>query len=288
MGMASIERAVDSFGRLCGGSRTVLGLVIANCAIFILILLAEIWIKVAGGNPDSAATLLALPSPAGAALRQPWTLLTYMVTQVSFLHLLFNMLWFICFGGLLRERLSEKALFWLYVGAGIAGGLFFELGAAIDASAGILVGSSASVLGIMAAAAIMMPTRRIRLFLLGDVQLKWIAIGMILLTFAGGSWRSSVSGAFWAHIGGTLYGVAAALTLRYGLLRRLSSDARKVSRPKPPRPQGARRVAKAMNGRLSDPARLDQLLDKIRVSGYASLSDMEQRELEEISRRLNR
>lgn len=285
MGMASIERTADAFGRLCGGSRAVSGLVIANCSVFLLILLAEIWMKAAGMSRDSLDMLLALPSPFAEAIRHPWTLLTYMVTQFSFLHLLFNMLWFICFGGLLREATDDKTILLLYAGAGIAGGIIFETAATINNATGTLTGASAAVLGIMAATAITIPDRRVRLFLLGEVKIKWIAIGMILLTFAGGGWRSSDIGGFQAHCGGTLFGVAAAL-----IVRKRNGGSTSGSKESPghvPGRAGVRRAAKVMAGRLSDPARLDQLLDKIRVSGYASLSAGEQHELEEISRRLN-
>lgn len=38
----------------------------------------------------------------------------------------------------------------------------------------------------------------------------------------------------------------------------------------------------------NDTERLDQLLDKIRISGYGSLSAKERKELNDLSKRLNR
>ena len=50
---------------------------------------------------------------------------------------------------------------------------------------GLPCGASASVLAIMTTAAVISPDRRINLFLLGSVKLKWITIGCIVLTFSG-------------------------------------------------------------------------------------------------------
>lgn len=290
MGMASIERRMDAFSRLVGGSKAVMILVAANCAVFMLALLAEVWIRMAGGDTDSVGSLLMLPSPFAEAIRRPWTFITYMVTQFSILHLLFNMLWLICFGGLLREVVSDKAIFLLYAAGGLAGGICFEVGTALNNSGGHLVGSSAAVLGIMAAAAVRMPHRKIRLFLIGEVKLVWVAVGMILLTFIGGG-GSTPSAAFWAHAGGTLTGAAAMLLAPMAAKSKRKNKDESKLRPTGhpthrPDPAGVRLVAKVLEGRLSDHERLDNLLDKIRTSGYASLSGAEQRELDEISRRI--
>ena len=43
-----------------------------------------------------------------------------------------------------------------------------------------------------------------------------------------------------------------------------------------------------LRGRLSDMSRLDELLDKIRLSGYASLTDVERRELNALSRKIEK
>ena len=59
-----------------------------------------------------------------------------------------------------------------------------------------------------------------------------------------------------------------------------------------PRRKNVRRdgnaVARAAGGRLSDMSRLDELLDKIRLSGYASLTDVERRELNALSRKIEK
>lgn len=294
MGIVSIERNVDAAVRFCGNSKAIARIALANCIIFLLLMLAGLGSRLAGYDGSWTERWLLLPSPAELALQSPWTLLTYMVTQYSPLHLIFNMLWLICFGGILREHVSDRSILLLYLGGGLSGAALFEIGAALTGSHGLLCGSSAAVLAVMAASALVAPGRTVRLWLLGDVKLKWIALATILLTFAGGG-GSSPAGALWAHGGGLLAGIAAGLLIRSKAKencrsvhseRRAGRDARR--RSKRPTSEGVRNVAEALEGRLPDPERLDQLLDKIRISGYNSLSTSEQMELEAISKRLNR
>lgn len=219
----------------------------------------------------------------------PWTLLTYMVTHFSFLHLLFNTLWLFWFGQMCLLSGGEKPLFRLYLGGGLSGGLFYLLISPL--SDGItpgfyLCGASASVLALMTYTAIKMPEHRIRLFLFGEVRLKWFAAVCILLTFfnlGGGS-----NGGQLAHIGGVAFGAAYALAPRIRrALDKMSRPVRKRKRGKSFSDRDVSAMIQASSGRLSDPARLDELLDKIRVSGYASLSNSEKAELDAISKRLS-
>ncbi|MDE6298611.1 MAG: hypothetical protein K2M10_03040, partial [Muribaculaceae bacterium] len=93
-----------------------------------------------------------------------------------------------------------------------------------------------------------------------------------------------------AHVGGGLFGRAFSLLLKRGIdlssrMRVTALPSRKKARKNVVRDANA--VARAAAGRLSDTERLDFLLDKIRISGYASLSGAERRELNALSKKLN-
>lgn len=62
--------------------------------------------------------------------------------------------------------------------------------------------ASASVLAVIAASAIRTPDLRLYLFLIGEVKLKWVALGCIVLTFAGVGGGNAGGQA--AHVGGVL------------------------------------------------------------------------------------
>lgn len=270
----------EKFSRLCG-SRVVAALILLNTAVWAIVALSGA--LPFGMLPDENLfhRLLALPSSWQSALLHPWTLLTYMVTQFSLLHLLFNMLWLFWFGRLALTLLSERQLLWLYIGGGITGGMLYVLTPiilGIPTQGAYLCGSSAAVLAVMAASAVLTPNMRINLFLIGEVKLKWVAavcIGLSVFGIGG----SAVSQA--AHIGGAVFGLLYPLLLRKGV--KISLPRRKLRLK--PRPRNGAAVARAASN-VSDEGRLDELLDKIRFSGYSSLSEGEKNELTLLSRRI--
>lgn len=223
------------------------------------------------GRDAWAIAWLPLPSSPRLFLSRPWTLISYFWLQLDFLHLLCNMLWFLLFGQMIEHAWGSRRLAALYIGGGVAGGAAFVLSNLISMGAHpIMLGASCAVAAVIGAAMAAMPRWRLSLFLLGEVQVRWIAlvaIAMLLL--------SSLSPyVAVAHLAGLGYGVAAALARK----RRLLTPASFVRRqPAATRPAHA-----------TDEERLDQLLDIVHRSGYASLSAAQRQELFDLSQRLRR
>ena len=254
----------------------VLGSLIGiNAAVFLCVGLSVLFSKFGAGI--SLAPYFALPDSFSAFLRCPWTLLSYMFTHIQPLHILFNMLWLAWFGGLLLELISPRKLLGLYLGGGLAGGLLYLcVASAFHFSGGMLMGASAAVLSIMAAAAVLMPNYTFHLFFIGDVKLKYIAIIMIVLAFIG--LGGGNSGGEIAHLGGAAFGLVAAFIPGY--LRGGKKTEREI------KPKRVSRVISVMERHRKDAEELDRLLDKIRVSGYDSLTTQERRNLRELSQRI--
>lgn len=279
---------IEKFQRVCD-SRALAWLITLNCLIFIVL-----WIIILSGNAmglegNFTMQWLCVPSSPALFLTRCWTALTYMVTHYGILHLLFNMLWLFWFGRLLMTTLSDRHLLWLYIGGGAFGALVYIVGQMIfpTVAGSYLCGASASVLSVMTATAIRTPNLTMTLFLFGEVKLKWIAIACILLTFAGVGGGNTGGQA--AHIGGVLFGGAFILAIKHGydISKKMSRSPRpKVMPTRVNVKRDGKAVANAASGRLGDPARLDQLLDKIRMSGYQSLTAAERRELTALSQRL--
>lgn len=275
---------IDRLSRFCGGSRTLAWLATVNTALTILLLLLRLFDR-SGTLTALSEHILLLPAPMSEALRHPWTFFTYMVTQYSPLHLLFNVLWLIWFGQILYLHTTDRRLLQIYVAGGIAGGLFFETAATFSPGSAMLCGSSASVLALMTAAAIRNPDYRLRLWLIGSVRLKWVAAATVILTFLGDGGNVA------AHLGGVATGIIFGFSLRHPFAEKLRTRFFKTSH----RLLHSRRTrsrthatADALSGRLNDSERLDHLLDRIRISGYESLTPVERQELEAISRRLRK
>ncbi len=216
---------------------------------------------------------------------RPWTLLTYMVTQVEFLPLFFNMLWLIWFGDILMSTLGQRHLLGLYLCGGVVGGLLYLAAAswvpALCPPGSVLIGSSASVLAVMAATAFRSPDYTFHLFFIGDVRLKWIAVFMIVLAFIG--LGGGNAGGQVAHIGGVAFGSLQGLLLRRGIdIFGRHGRSRQQLRRRPAK------VLSAIDQHRRDAARLDELLDKIRISGFNSLNKKEREELDRLSQKITK
>ena len=283
---------IDSVKRFFRNGGVLKWLITINIGIFLIISLSGIFVKLSGIDIFSIDSFLSLPSKITDFLCRPWTIATYMFTQYNFLHILFNMLCLYWFGQVLLLTLSDRHLLWLYIVGGVFGGVFYlliyNLVPTFSGVAATLCGSSASVLAIMVAAALRSPDYEMNLLLIGAVKLKWIAVVAIVMSVIGIGGNNS--GGEIAHIGGLFAGML------FGLMLRRGKDITKIGvgfsskngNEAKTRKINASRTATVMTNHRDDMARLDELLDKIKQSGYKSLTRKERDELETLSKRLQK
>ena len=279
--MLLTEIMIDKWKYYCGGSALLAWLTIGLVAVWLAVTLLALVGRLTGIYIP-VADWLTLPSLFSLFLTRPWTLLTYMAVHFEVLHMLFNVLWLYWFGRIMLITLSDRHLAFAFVGGGLAGGLLFLASAALGYGSGWLCGCSAAVIAVMCATAILLPDHQVHLFLIGEVKLKWVALACCLLTFLGGGGNQA------AHIGGLVWGLAIGLMLRKGtdptrfFLKVARPDGKRETR------RSADRMVRVLHDRQEDIRRLDELLDKIRLSGYGSLSARERKELNEISSRIKK
>lgn len=278
---------IDKLTGYCAGSRALAWLLAVTVATGLLCILLTAVPALSAGAAPFVRSWLSLSGDPLRVLTRPWTLATYMAVHFSVLHLLFNALWLYWFGILLLNVLSGRRLLFLFIYSGTAGGALYVLFSALGGApaSGVLTGDSAAVLGIMTAAGILMPDYPLHFFLIGRVKTRWVALVCVLLTFFGSSGSEMA-----AHAGGVIYGAIAALSYR-GFFKGVPAPALPKKKPRnnprhKPR-HNPRNVARAMQ-QLSDHERLDELLDKIRLSGYGSLTEREKTELDHISSRIKK
>ncbi len=274
---------IDRFTRYCGGSRILAWLLTINVVSALILWLTSGVMSLCGTSSSVLYRLFALPSDPLTFATHPWTLLTYMAAHFSPLHMLFNMLWLYWFGRMFTDVCPEWTLLQLYICGGVAGGALYIITSALSGNSpnAYLTGASASVLCIMTATALKMPSRKVMLILFGEVKLKWVALFCILLTLIGSVGTGIPAQA--AHIGGIAAGACRLLVRRRPAVRQTRGlDPVK----KAPRHIRTRATIEAMSNSVPDTVRLDELLDKIRISGYDSLSAKEKTELNYISSRL--
>lgn len=298
---------IDDLKRTFRQGNIVVRLIYINVAVFVIGLLLSVVLGLFNVNINYFLRDLYLPADLLQLLRRPWTLITYMFMHAGAWHLLGNMLWLYWFGKLFLYFFSSKHLRGLYVVGGLAGGLLYiiayNLLPAFSAQlySATLVGASASVLAIAIATAVREPDFRINLMFIGPVKLKYFALFIVLfdVLYVG----SNNAGGHLAHLGGALAGwwFVRGLGQGYDITHwvNVCIDAigglfRKLER-KPRKPKMKVHVNNATGNRAADYQynaqkraqvdEVDRILEKLKKSGYSSLSEEEKRKLFEASNR---
>lgn len=288
-------------------------LIFINAGLFLLIRLLVGVLAIFHLGDKSWLDWLLVPAAMNDLLHRPWTLLTYAFLHYDLMHLLMNMLWLYVFGFFFQRWFSGLQVVAHYLLGGVAGGLLFVAGNQWLAPANALIsqapliGASAAIMGLCVAVAVYRPDEPISLFLFGTVKLKYLALIMIALNLL--SFNTASMGVGMAHLGGVLYGLVVGLTSRRGLnpmawLDRLSfrlktrtsvrwrkSPRMKVTyrRPKKETVNRAADVDQAwLDRKRAEEQRLDTILDKVKQSGYDSLTGDEKKVLFDFSNRNNR
>lgn len=251
-----------------------------NVLVFLLIQLIAVVGFLGTGSVAASKWLslqLSMPASLLSLLNKPWTPITYMFGHDGIFHILFNLLWLYWLGRIFLDFLNKRQFIFTYLAGGLAGGALFIIAynvfpvfsPALPVS--VLIGSSASVMAIIAATATLLPDYTISMLILGPVRLKYLALVYFVLDLIGIA--SSNPGGSIAHIGGAILGFVYIKQLQSG--NDWSKMFRKKSKLKIV--QKANPTAKA--ARLPDQEIIDQILDKISKSGYESLSKKEKEQL---------
>src|SRR5690554_941469 len=194
-----------------------------NCLVFILLNLAGLFVYLRilpAALPTWLIAQFQLPAYLPALAWKPWTLVSYMFAQISFFHLLFNMLWLYWMGRIFLDFLSRKQFVFVYLAGGLAGAFIYLLSYALipvfseQITAHVLIGSSASVSAVIFATSTLLPDYSIRMLFLGNVKLKYLALAFLVLDLLGVG--GSNAGGSLAHIGGAFLGYLYIRQLRSG------------------------------------------------------------------------
>lgn len=267
-------------------------LVLINLGIFVTIMLFRLvlFIVNAGQIPGVFYTLtdgLSLANSWKLILFRPWTLITHMFFHTGFFHILINMLYLFWFGRVLENLLGNRKVLNTYILSGLAGALlYFIFSRILYETTTYALGASAAVMGIAVAAATMAPDHEFQLLFIGRVKLKFLVLALVLLDLIMIPAMSN-SGGHIAHIGGAIMGYVYIKLLYQGIdlgdinfkpnIKRPKFDVyvneeKKSSNPANPRKQ-----------KTQD--RIDEILEKIKLSGYESLTQEEKDFLYEASKK---
>ena len=276
-------------------------LIFINVAVFVVLQTINILFLLFNQHFSWASDFLAAPASLTYLIHKPWTVITYMFLHEGLFHILFNMFALYWFGKLFLMYFSQKQLVALYIIGGIMGYVFFAgaynlfpyFQSTIDNS--VILGASGSIMAIILAVATKSPNMEMRMLLIGNIKLKYIAAIAVLMSFFGIT--SNNAGGEIAHLGGALTGYFFIVSLRQGkdITAWLNKGIDLIYDLFKPRKLKVRKNANYTGQKMSDAEynqskvnrmkEIDRILDKIKASGYESLSAEEKRKLFEQGRR---
>lgn len=259
--------------------------------VFYLLDISNIWF-----------TYLELPAFFHTLMKQPWSIITYMFMHRDLIHLIFNLLALYWFGKIFINYFSQKQLVGLYILGGIGGAIFYLIAYNITNTFqyniffSYLIGASASVMAIIFALVRYIPDEEINLALIGPVKLKYLGIGMLILDIIGTT--SGNAGGSIAHIGGAVTGyLFGHLMINSGkditepinkLITWVNDFFKRNKKPKFTVHKNTSKTDEEWNIENNNRKRknneeIDRILDKIKKTGYANLSDEEKKKLFDLS-----
>ncbi|MBP3228749.1 MAG: rhomboid family intramembrane serine protease [Bacteroidaceae bacterium] len=245
---------------------------------------------------------------------RPWQLLTYMFLHGSTMHLLLNMFSLWMFGCQAEYDFGSRRFLIFYLACGIGAGLFQELWQTGEyallareyyyipeeaLNSWATVGASGAVYGVLLAFGMLHPNQRIWLmFPPIPFKAKWFVVFMVVIELAE-AFLSTGNVAHFAHLGGMFVG--------WMMIRQWRRHDRAASSGfnswEPQRPSLWQRLKERTTRRRTNmhaevnpdyrynedkkrnEERMDEILDKVKRSGYDSLTNAEKRELFDRSQR---
>lgn len=241
---------------------------------------------------DRVLKWFALPSDPHQLLMRPWTIITHMFVHVSVWHILGNMLWLWTFGYILQDLTGNRKIFPIYIYGALGGALAFILAynflpalkPAVEFQSAI--GASAGVMAIAAAVTTIAPGYRIFPMLNGGIPIWIVTILYLVIDLA--TIPEGNTGGHIAHLAGALTGFLFVYSFRRGVdwggwMNRAFDWVNDLFDPEKPRKgynmkqelfykSGTRPYKKTPNVTSQ---RVDEILDKISLKGYDSLTEDE-------------
>ncbi len=267
-------------------------LILLNVVVFLFFILLNVISKFTQTNLAFIEPWFYGTSSLSDFIYRPWGMFTYMFLHSGFRHILFNMLFLYFFGRIFLTFLSGRKFISFYILGGIAGFILYvacynifpyfqyQVGQPI-------VGASAAVMSIMAATVALAPNYEVRLFLIPfNIRIIWIGLFFFVQDLFALQGTFNIGGSL-AHIGGIVFGYMAISQRQKGkditlwfekLIDKISAIFTKkkikvsykntsTSRPKTDEEFNIEKRQRQI--------KIDAILDKIKQSGYDSLSKSE-------------
>ena len=221
-----------------------------------------------------------------------YQLITYQFTHVAFFHLFFNMFALYMFGRVLENYWGPSRFLTYYMITGIGAGLIQLAICYFQDIYSITIGASGAVFGILLAFGMIFPNVQLMIIPIPvPIKAKYLVIGYgVLELWMGFANRSGDDVAHFAHLGGMLFGIMLILYWRKknGNFRTKNpwnqSWRKKITdffkrKPKMTVNKRPETDWEYNTRKAEENKEIDRILEKIKYSGYNSLSEDEKKKL---------
>jgi membrane associated rhomboid family serine protease len=261
-------------------------LILLNVLCFILPLFLNTVLFLFNIQTDFYVGWFELSASWSELLFKPWTLVSYSFMHSGFFHLFWNMYLLFFASRLFLNLFTPKTFFNLYFLGVIVGGLTFMLSYALfpafQNSNPIMIGASAGVMAVFIFMSTYSPDLEVRLILF-NLKLRYLGIVFVLLDVVQIPYGNA--GGHIAHLGGATLGFFYARRLSQGVdigepFGNTIDSIINMFKKKPKmktvyKKQKHSHAGTSFNKKDDFQKRIDEILDKISVSGYESLSQEE-------------
>ncbi|MBK8517953.1 MAG: rhomboid family intramembrane serine protease [Saprospiraceae bacterium] len=213
-------------------------------------------------------------------------------------HLAWNMITLYWFGNIAGDLLGDRRILPVYILGGLMGAVFYIVSFTFLSGIGVMaLGASAAVLAVVFTAVSVAPDYVVHLILIGPVRIKYIGLIIFFIDLIGTRSGDNTGGHI-AHLGGTLFGIFFVYLLRSGIdiSKIFSADKSKFikSNRSPLYTKSKLKIAHKAETILKKihpdtenkpiSLKVDEILDKIKSSGYDSLTAEEKEILYQASK----
>ena len=231
---------------------------------------------------DYAIDYLSLPLSFSQFVTQPWSIITYPFLYTGLFQLLFDCLWLYWMGNIFLNFLNRRQFLFLYFSTALLGAcLYLGLGfiPVLQNSVQLSFHTSTFALGaVVASVATLAPRYEVRLLLLGSISLKTIALIYVCVELVFTGLMNKAGGI--SFLAAACWGVLFIQSLNKGkdfsllkLRKRIKKSKMKVVHQN--KTTSTTYSSYKHVSDLPNQEEIDEILDKISVGGYESLTSRE-------------
>ena len=267
---------------------TYIKIIYINVGIYLLFLFFNILFTLMQWNLNSnfLESYLTFSSSPVMFLKRPWTIFTYMFLHGSFWHIFNNMLIYFFTARMFEDLVGKKAALNTYIIGGFCGAILYlvthNLFPLFSNMGNIpMLGASAAVMAVFVGLATYSPNYEVMLFGVLRVRMKYLALIWVAFDVIGLANQDGI--AHFAHLGGAIWGYLFVINFKKGKdisnwfnqITNIVSSIFKKKKIKIVYKKKNPVVKKTVKGSQIRQEKVDAILDKIKASGYESLSKEE-------------